>query len=254
MDAMLTDPLAALILAHADDKLLLGHVQSDWTGLGPLLEEDIAASAMAQDDLSHALMLYQYLGAKYGHDADEIAFERDPMDYMCCDLVTFPDEFNWADAVVKRWLVAVFSEIGIERLASIPDKKLATRCNRIMPEQQLQVAHLEGWIRRLGTGGEESRTRMQAALDRLSEQAGMLLEVPGHRLAPDDDFCCGRDEIFEAWTARLQETLQSAGLTATFTLPPRTVIGGRRGTHAEHFLAQLDEMTEVRRVSPGASW
>ena len=119
METMLTDPLAALVLAHADDKLMLGHVQSDWTGLGPVLEEDIAASAMAQDDLSHALMLYEYLGAKYGHEADAIAFEREPMDYMCCDLVTLSDEFDWATSLVKRWLVAVFAGMGIERLATV---------------------------------------------------------------------------------------------------------------------------------------
>ena len=124
MQDMLTNPTAALILAHADDKLMLGHVQSDWTGLGPILEEDIASSAMAQDDLSHALTLYEYLGNTYGLDPDVIAFERDPADYMCCDLVTQSDEFDWANSVVKRWLMAVFTRIAIERLSNREDADL----------------------------------------------------------------------------------------------------------------------------------
>ncbi|MDG2424652.1 MAG: phenylacetate-CoA oxygenase subunit PaaI [Phycisphaerales bacterium] len=254
MEAMLTNPLAVLILAHADDKLLLGHVQSDWTGLGPLLEEDIAASAMAQDDLSHALILYQFLGERYELDSDVIAFEREPVDYMCCDLVTKPDEFDWAEAVVKRWLIAEFTGMGIDRLSAIEDKELAARCNRIKPEQALQIKHLQAWIKRLGTAGPESQERIQAALDRLSGLAGMLFEVPGQRLPVNDDFCCGRDEMFKAWDASIQETLSQSNLKASFALPERSLIGGRRGTHASHFHDQFDELTEVRRVSPGASW
>lgn len=254
MEEMLTNPLATLILAHADDKLLLGHVQSDWTGLGPILEEDIAASAMAQDDLSHALMLYQYLGERYGLDPDVIAFEREPSDYLCCDLVTHPDDFDWADALVKRWLIAVFTSLGIDRLSTVDDKDLAARCNRIKPEQALQIKHLDAWIQRLGRGNEESNARLQSALNRTLELAGMLFEVPGHRVAEQPDVACGRDEMFNQWLDSIQQTLASAGLTAQFTLPERGVTGGRRGQHASHFHEQLDEMTEVRRLSPGATW
>ncbi|MCH2133179.1 MAG: phenylacetate-CoA oxygenase subunit PaaC [Phycisphaerales bacterium] len=254
MDAMLADPLAVLVLAHADDKLLLGHVQSDWTGLGPLLEEDIAASAMSQDDLSHALILYEFLGKRFDLDPDVIAFERAPEDYACCDLVTFPDEFDWATSLVKRWLVAVFTGLGLERLGTLDDADLSARCDRIMPEQRLQVAHLGNWIRRLGSAGGESTARMQAAVDRVAEVTGTLFEVPGHRLEEDETYCCGRDDLFTEWNGIVQATLAEAGLTGTFTLPERSTVGGRRGTHAGHFTEQLTEMTEVRRVSPGASW
>jgi len=254
MDTMLTDQRAAIVLAHADDKLLLGHLQSDWTGLGPILEEDIAASAMAQDDLSHALILFEYLADRHGLDADVIAFERDPSDYMCCDLVTLPDDFDWAVAVVKRWFVAVFSALGIERLETLDDKALASRCTRIMAEQRLQLEHLAGWIKRLGTASEESRDRMQQAIDRVAEHAGMLFEVPGGRLDPDDDFCCAREDLYQQWQSSILEVLSDTGLTMSCTLPARDVIGGRRGTHASHFTDQLEEMTEVRRVSPGAAW
>ena len=44
----LKTPLADLLLSIADDKLMLGHRGSDWTGLAPSLEEDIAFSAIPQ--------------------------------------------------------------------------------------------------------------------------------------------------------------------------------------------------------------
>ena len=145
--------LAVRILSHADDKLMLGHVQSDWTGLGPILEEDIASSAMAQDDLSHALTLYEYLGNEYDLDPDVIAFERSAENYFCCDLVTRSDEFDWAGSVVKRWLTATYMQIVIKDLSKIDhESDLGARCDRILPEQDHQVIHLQRWIIRFQGG------------------------------------------------------------------------------------------------------
>lgn len=254
MNPMLTDPLSVLVLMHADDKLMLGHVQSDWTGLGPILEEDIASSAMAQDDLSHALMLFEWLGTKHGCPADDIAFEREPDDYMCCDLVTMPDGFDWATALAKRAALAVYAMAGIDRLGTIDESDLAERCGRMMPELRLQVDHLASWITRLARAGDEARERMQAAFDRIAPLAGMLFEVPGGRLEEDDGFCCGRDEMFREWLDSMKGILDPCDLQIDVALPARDVRGGRRGMHAEHFQEQWTEMTEVRREVPGASW
>ena len=117
MQDMLTNQLANIVLMHADDKLMLGHIQSDWTGLAPILEEDIAASAMAQDDLSHALVLYEFLGARFNLDPDAIAFDRDPCDYRCCDLVTIPDDFDWARQ--QGWTVIPAEECWYKSLAPL---------------------------------------------------------------------------------------------------------------------------------------
>lgn len=49
-----TKALKELLYLLADDELILGHRNSEWTGLGPILEEDIAFSSMAQDKIGHA--------------------------------------------------------------------------------------------------------------------------------------------------------------------------------------------------------
>ena len=254
MQDMLTDSLANIVLMHADDKLMLGHIQSDWTGLAPILEEDIAASAMAQDDLSHALVLYEFLGARFNLDPDAIAFDRDPCDYRCCDLVTIPDEFDWATSVVKRWLTATFSKLGLDQLATLSEGDLGDRAKRLVDEQAIQVAHLNSWMIRLGCGSTESHDRMQAALERLSSSAGMMFEPPDATLAEDESFCRGRDELFAEWMIGIGATLDAAGLSATITLPDRSTGGGRRGEHASHFNDQHAELTEVRHSDPATSW
>lgn len=255
MEALINDPLAVLILSHADDKLMLGHMQGDWTGLGPILEEDIASSAMSQDDLSHALTLYEYLANQHGLDPDVIAFERSAEDYMCCDMATESDDFDWANSVVKRWLMATYNRLAIKQLSMIEDgSDLAARCDRILPEQELQVIHLGRWIVRLSKAGGESLARMQKAIGRFGPQAGMLFEPAGCRLTHDESSDHRRRELFEQWTSQLAGTMDEAGLTTTFTLPDLDVRGGRRNNHADHFHEQLVEMTEVRRIEPGASW
>jgi ring-1,2-phenylacetyl-CoA epoxidase subunit PaaC len=254
MQNMLKDPLANIVLMHADDKLMLGHVQSDWTGLAPILEEDIAASAMAQDDLSHALVLYEFLGNTFDLNPDAIAFDRDAADYRCCDLVTIPDDFDWATSVVKRWLVATFTKLGLDRLATLDVGDLGSRAQRLVDEQTIHVTHLNRWMTRLGQGSTESHDRMQSALNLLLPDAGMLLEPPDATLAEDESFCCGREELFAEWIKGISITLDQAGLQADITLPDRSRRGGRRGEHAEHFLRQLAELTEVRHSDPATAW
>ena len=48
----------------ADDEFVIGFCDSEWTGIAPLLEEDIAMSSLAQDELGHAAALYGLLGER----------------------------------------------------------------------------------------------------------------------------------------------------------------------------------------------
>ena len=229
------------VLALADDKLMLGHVQSDWTGLGPILEEDIAASAMAQDDLSHALVLYEFISPD--NDADELAFGRDVADYHCCDLMTLSDEFDWAVATSRRFLFAHFAAILLQDFSKGDNAELAERAMRLRGEQAIQTTHLNAWMVRLGTGGDDAHARMQSALDLLTPHASMFFE-------DIED----RDDRFARWQASISPALAEAGLACTVELPDTAVQGGRRGTHAPHFIEQHAEMTQVRTEEPGAAW
>ena len=75
---------AQLLLELADDELILGWRDSEWTGIAPLLEEDVAFSSIAQNEIGHARALYELAGAT---DADALAFDREPVEYRCAPLV-----------------------------------------------------------------------------------------------------------------------------------------------------------------------
>ena len=50
-----------LILAFADDELCVGQNHSWWIAVGPFLEEDLAFTSIAQDELGHARALYSLI-------------------------------------------------------------------------------------------------------------------------------------------------------------------------------------------------
>ena len=88
---------AELLLEIADDELILGWRNSEWTGIAPFLEEDVAFSSIAQNEIGHARALYQLVADELGTTADELAFDRSPSEYRCSRFVQLQLVSDWAD-------------------------------------------------------------------------------------------------------------------------------------------------------------
>ncbi|MHC4989602.1 MAG: 1,2-phenylacetyl-CoA epoxidase subunit PaaC [Planctomycetota bacterium] len=256
IDTTTQPALIQLLLALADDKLMLGHRHSDWTGLAPILEEDIAFSSIAQDELAHASAIYELVAARVGVRADDLAFGRPPEAYRCASIVEIPDEFDWAFAICRQFCCDHFDLLRLERLGRSSDEPVAALARRLHAEERVHVTHADDWIGRLGRGTDESAQRLQAALTRLAPMAGLLceptegqdgLEVDGTYPAVDDG-----GDMFDAWRGALDAVLEPAGLTFAVSRPDAA--GGRRGRHTPHLATLLDEMCEVYRTDPGAAW
>jgi ring-1,2-phenylacetyl-CoA epoxidase subunit PaaC len=248
--------LADLILAIADDKLMLGHRNSDWTGLGPILEEDIAFSSLAQDEIAHASAFYELAADLTGRSADDLAFGRPPEQYRCCALVEVPDEFDWATAIARQFFCDHYDILRLKRMATSSWKPLANLAKRIAAEEQVHVEHSDQWVIRLGRGTAESKQRMQEALTALAPIATHLFEpFDGLKGLVDAGLYPGGDfEMYDAWEAAIMDVVKQAGLTVSFDIGSPDAKGGRRGVHTEHLAPLLDEMCEVYRTEPGVAW
>src|SRR4051812_34092234 len=104
--------LKDLLFRMADDDLIIAHRNSEWTGLGPILEEDIAFSSIAQDKLGHSQALYAILATLGEADPDTTAFTRDESRFRCCQFVEYPiggyefslvRHFLFDNAELLRW-------------------------------------------------------------------------------------------------------------------------------------------------------
>jgi ring-1,2-phenylacetyl-CoA epoxidase subunit PaaC len=127
------------LLELADDELIVGWRDSEWTGIAPLLEEDVAFSSIAQNEIGHARALYELRS----DDADALAFDRPVEEYRCAPLVELR-LLDWAHTIARRWLYEVADEIRISALkAELP---LAAKIDR---EEAYHRMHAEMWHERL---------------------------------------------------------------------------------------------------------
>lgn len=266
----LKQPLATLLLALADDKLMLGHRNSDWTGLGPILEEDIAFSHMAQDEMAHAQAIYEFVASMLGTrgGADELAFGRTAEEYRCAHIVEVPDEFDWATAMARKFYCDHFDLLRLQRLSQSQLKPLADLSRRMADEEQLHVTHVDGWMKRLGRGTVESRVRMETAVLQMNCVAGSLFEpVEGQELLVETGIApLAWQPMLNDWMKEVDAVMLSGGfkpiagdvakLTPHFDhyRNEKHFWAGRRGVHTPHLKELLDEMCEVYRIEPGAAW
>ncbi|MGE3180224.1 MAG: 1,2-phenylacetyl-CoA epoxidase subunit PaaC [Phycisphaerae bacterium] len=253
---MLDNALKDLLLAIADDKFFLGCRNSDWTGLGPMIEEDIAFSALAQDDIAHAKELYEWIARQTDDDANRIAHGRKVEEYRCAQIVELSDEFDWAFALVRQFFCDHFDELRLRRLAKSSNQELRELGERMLAEERLALGHADGWILRLGRGTAESRERLQTALDKLAPHACMLFEktADADKLADSGVYPPLAHDMFDMWATKIESAVEAANLEVKLDKPNAAAKGGRAGVHSEHFAPWLTELTEVYREEPEATW
>jgi ring-1,2-phenylacetyl-CoA epoxidase subunit PaaC len=146
---------AQRLLAIADDELILGWRDSEWTGIAPTLEEDVAFSSIAQNEIGHARALYELAAMELGTDADSLAFDRQPDEYRCAPLVEL-HLMDWAHTIARRHLYEEADRVRIGALKAGDDAELAGLAAKIDREETYHRLHAEMWAARLR---EEPRFR-----------------------------------------------------------------------------------------------
>ncbi len=217
-----------LLLAIADDELILGWRNSEWTGIAPFLEEDVAFSSIAQNEIGHARALYELAARELGTTADGLAFDRTPEEYRSAPLVELR-RLEWARTIARHWLYESADEIRIAALKSSDDAEIAGLAAKIDREEAYHRMHAEMWIDRLLATGE-GRTRLNDAIDELWPYALGVLD----------------DVLRPQLVARAQERLGR---------PLPDVEPVPRGVHEAELAELWEEMTSVRRSAPaGSQW
>src|SRR3989337_834860 len=116
LDTATREALAELLLSVADDEFVIGFWDSEWTGIAPMLEEDVATSSIAQDEIGHAKALYELLAELTDDDADRIAFGRDAADFRHAALLNHA-RGDWAFSIARRYLYETADAVRLAALA-----------------------------------------------------------------------------------------------------------------------------------------
>jgi ring-1,2-phenylacetyl-CoA epoxidase subunit PaaC len=245
--------LAELLLTMADDEFVSGFTDSEWTGIAPLLEEDVAISSISQDELGHARALYQLLAEVLadGRDEDAIAYDREPEEYRHARLLD-RGRGDWADTIARRFLYELADEA---RLGSIGTgyRPLSDLVDKLRREERYHRMHVVTWIERLTNGGADSHARLVTALhDQGLDASSVFTPLEGEAALLEAGILTRPLAAAEAaWRADLTTILVPLGLA----LPPSVELtrAGRRD-HSAAFQWLWSEFTSVRRSEGGATW
>jgi ring-1,2-phenylacetyl-CoA epoxidase subunit PaaC len=208
-----------MLLEYADDELILGWRDSEWTGIAPSLEEDVAFSSIAQNEIGHARALYELAARDLGTTADELAFDRAPDEYRCAPLVELR-RLDWAHTIARHWLYETADELRLAALKESDDEEVAGLAAKMDREEVYHRLHAKMWA------------------DRLRDEPRFV------------------DAVRELWPYALgvlPEELR-ASFTDIVPRPGPETASMERGAHSDELRPLWEEMTMVRRSVPGATW
>jgi len=285
------DARRGLILAVGDDELVLGHRHAEWTGWAPHVEEDLAFSSIAQDEIAHARLLYSL--AEEEEDVDALALGRPPEEYRNAILCERPNG-DWGYTLARHYLYDTADDVRTAALEGSSWKDLADAVRTIRLEERYHLEHARLWFRRLADGRSlTGRERLAQGLEAAIGEALAIFETlpEEEALVSDGVLPRSNEDLLAEWLERLGAELEDVSLDwvlsahapaggemvptssgeieagPTLSVPGverrdgRWVhvgrfggAGGRQGRHSEDFIPLWEDLTGLYRAVPGATW
>jgi len=242
------------LLKMADDQLILGHRNSEWTGLGPLLEEDIAFSSMAQDKIGHSFAMFQLLHQLGCPEPDQYAFHRPVNEFRNCQLVELPiGEYDFS--LARHFFFDYAEGVRFEALSESSYEPLRHLAKKIRGELNYHMLHAKSWMKKLGNGTDEGLERMQATIHELYPYALGIWEPSPYEIELIDGGVFAGENTCEArWKEKIGAVLEQTPLTLPSEDEVMPNYGGRQGKHTEYLAPLVSEMTEVLNLDRDAAW
>jgi len=250
MDKNLKD----FFLHIADNGLILGHRLSEWCGHGPVLEQDMALSNIALDLIGHARFLYQYIAKQEGNGAteDDYPFKRDVIDFKNI-LLAEQKNGDFAHTIVRQAIFDTYNYLFTSQLIKSSNEQLSGYAQKAIKEIKYHRYFSHEWFTRLGDGTEESKSRMQSALEKMWPYIDEAFKPAAYETALlKDNVSVDLPSIKDQFYTELSALIDQA----TLTKPDHAYMqyGGKKGNHSEHLGFILTELQFLQRAYPGQKW
>jgi ring-1,2-phenylacetyl-CoA epoxidase subunit PaaC len=246
---------------HADNSLILGHRNSEWTGHGPILEQDIALSNIALDLIGQARNFYQLAAARISElsgeqiSEDDLAYFRDANEFRNFVLVEYPNG-DWARTILRQFYFSNYQYLLYKEMLKSAFPEIAAIAEKSIKETRYHVKWSNEWVIRMGDGTEESHVRLIDAMSILNPCiAELFIPADFEYEAAGSGFAVLPENFESAWYEQVNRVL----LTATLPeLRPGKksvpALSGKNGVHSEFLIPLLAEMQYMQRTYPGNNW
>lgn len=238
----------------ADNTLILGQRLSEWCGVGPFLEEDLALTNTSLDIIGQAKMLLEFAVEIKGtqESADDLAFMRDQHEFKNVILVEQPNG-DYSQTMLRQYFMDVYHYYLYQALANSSNEKLAGIAAKSLKEVTYHLERSELWIKRMANGTEESLNRLQASLNKLWHYHHELFEENAETTKlVDQGIAADPNQLKQKWQNDVNALLDSTALEI-----PKVgwrATGGRDGHHSEYLGKMLCEMQFLQRAYPNSDW
>jgi ring-1,2-phenylacetyl-CoA epoxidase subunit PaaC len=252
------------LLHLADNALVLGQRNAEWSGHGPILEEDIALSNNSLDLIGQARLLYQEAAAQIGNGTteDTLAFFRDVPDFKNYTLLELPNhpplagtsasDRDFATTLVRNFLYSALMVLVWDKLQHAPHSQLAAIAAKSLKEVRYHLRHSRDWLLRMGDGTAESHGRAQAAINHLLPYTQEFWTHSAYESEAARTTGLNMASLQSDWNQIVNDAL----LEATLKRPADGgfVPTGKHSVHSEHLGFILAEMQSLPRAHPNATW
>ncbi|MHA6252263.1 1,2-phenylacetyl-CoA epoxidase subunit PaaC [Oceanobacillus sp. CAU 1775] len=263
--ALYKQTLVELLYQLADDDFIVAYRGSEWLGVAPHIEEDVAFSSISQDKMGHAVIYYEMLEELGEGKADDLAHLREAKDRRNAIILEEVNgtgsylkepRYDWAFAVVRNYFYDLAKAIRLQSLKNSSYKPLAHTAQKMMAEQYYHLVHWRTWFTQLVSATDDSKRRMKEAIEKVWQDFGGVLT-----LGPKADemeqlgLIEGEEALKEKWMDEISEVFTKHAVEIPNKAAPTMLKGDGRN---KEFTADLTEaikiLSEVYSLDPTASW
>lgn len=263
LDPAYKSSLTALLFQLADDDFIIAYRGSEWLGLAPHIEEDVAFSSISQDTMGHAAMFYKLLEDLGEGNVDDLAHSRPPearKNAVLLEIVNGPGHYlsqpryDWAFAVVRNYFYVQAKKIRMDSLKTSSYEPLSHIAINVNMELFYHLLHWKTWFIQLINAGGEARKRMEGAIKKVFDDFDGVLslgpmgsEMTKHGLIESEN------ALKQRWKSNMLPVFSSVNLSMPESFG--MISGnGRIGEHLEDLTSALAVLSEVYNIDPAANW
>ena len=161
---------------------------------------------------------------------------------------------DFAFTIGRQFFVSVYLFHLYTALSKSKDEAIKGFAMKSLKEVAYHLRHSADWVLRLGDGTEESKSRMQDAINRLWFYTDDMFDANEvDALLLDAGIAADMNAVRNNWERDVRTTLQNATLEIP-SVNNAMRKGSRKGNHTEHLGYILAEMQFLPRAHPDAAW
>jgi ring-1,2-phenylacetyl-CoA epoxidase subunit PaaC len=239
----------------ADDEFILGHRISEWLGVAPDIEEDIAFSSVCQDEIGHATLYYNFLSELGEGKPDDLALGRKAEKFRNARFLERPNG-DWAHAITRGYLYDVYESVLIEALTHSSYVPLSLGAAKVQREERYHYLHMETWFKRLAIAEGEAKERLEKAIAGIWPDLFDFIAIGAHEsvLLTEGILPIDANGLYTKWEEIVKRMFDSVGLAWPGSPLKYSQQDIYRSEHTSDLEKLLEVACEVYRLDPAANW